>query len=110
MVELLIVVLGHLVPSFFCCGCRLAEGKMLCGSEVCRELKLAGSNATAPSAAVLRKGRVPWERNEEVVPPPAHHLFLLAQEKRRVGLSVVRASYANWTRFSELQIIPAEEM
>lgn len=39
-----------------------------------------------------------------------HDLFLPAEEKRKVGLSVFWASYSNWTRFSELQIIPVEEM
>lgn len=45
-----------------------------------------------------------------LLPLVTHHLFLPAQEKRKVGLSVVWASYPNWTCFSELQIIPAEEM
>lgn len=37
-----------------------------------------------------------------------HHLFLPAQEKRKVGLSVLWASYSNWVHFSELQMIPVE--
>lgn len=47
-----------------------------------------------------------------MLPQVTHHLFLPAQEKRKVGLSVVWASYpfalSFPVRFSELRIIPAE--
>lgn len=47
-VKPLIVVLGHLLPSFSsCCGCRRAQGKLLCVPEAHRELKPAGSGAAA---------------------------------------------------------------
>lgn len=42
-VQLLIAVLGHLVPSSCCWGCRRGQGKTLCVSEARRELKLGGA-------------------------------------------------------------------
>lgn len=62
VVELVIVILGCQVPSSSsCCGCRCVQGEMLCASEARRELKLAGSDATACR----------WGRVRKVVPPPA---------------------------------------
>lgn len=72
VVELLIIVLGHLVPSSFCCKQGHDQVKMLCVCAACGELKLAGGDATACSAT--RLGKVPWEgneRNEGVLPPPS---------------------------------------
>lgn len=52
-VELLIVVLGYLVPSSSHCRCRCVQGKMVCVSEACIELKLAGSDAAALGKGLL---------------------------------------------------------
>lgn len=109
-VKLLIAVLGHLVPSSCCWGCRRGQGKMLCVSEACR-VKAGGEQWHCQRSHYAGNGSLGrGMRRLFRLPLFTHHLLLPAQEKRKVSLSVVWASYSNWTRYSELQVIPAEEM